>query len=64
MYQSAMNLRDSMWQAINFEPIENEYTRQYSRAYHITQDVRSFRQQTREYRALLRAYRKESLRDA
>lgn len=61
MYQSAMNLRDSIWLSIDTEPIEREYQRQYFRAFHITQDVWEFRQRTREYRALIRAYRKESL---
>ena len=60
MYQRAMNLRDSTWQEIDFEPIETEYQRQYFRAYR-NGDVLTFRQQTKEYRALLRAYRKDSL---
>jgi hypothetical protein len=56
MYQNAMNLRDSTPCVIDSEPIESEYQKQYFRAYHITQDVREFKQQTREYRKLLRAY--------
>jgi hypothetical protein len=61
MYQRAMNLRDSTWQAIDFEPIETEYTHQYMHAFRVTQDVATFQRQTREYTALLRAYRKTSL---
>ena len=64
MYQEAINLRDSTWQAINFEPIEEEYRRQYQRAFRSTHDVATFRRQTREYRALLRAFNKQSLVEA
>ena len=56
MYQRAMNLRDTTRQSIDFEPIEREYTRQYMRAFHKSRNTQLFRQQTREYRALLRAY--------
>jgi hypothetical protein len=57
MYQNAMNLRDSSNAVILFGPIEDEYQRQYFRAYHITQDLRAFKQQTREYRTLVKWYR-------
>lgn len=58
MYQRAMNLRDSTRQSIDFHPIEGEYLNQYLRAYVKARpsDVAAFRQQTREYRYLLRAF--------
>lgn len=56
MFQRAMNLRDSMRQSVDFEPIEREYVAQYRRAYRTTRDA-MFAQHTREYRTLLRAYR-------
>ena len=61
MYQRAMNLRDSTWQSIDMTPIENEYQSQYMRAFRVTGDVDTFRRQTREYRALLRSYKKNTL---
>jgi hypothetical protein len=61
LYQSAMNLRDSCQSSINFEPIEMEYQKQYFHAYHLSQDVLLFKRQTREYRNLVRAYKKASL---
>jgi len=61
MYQSAMNLRDSCWSQIDMSPIEDEYQRQYFHAYHISQDMFLFKRQTREYRKLVRAYKKVSL---
>lgn len=56
MYQRAMDLRDSTQSSIDFEPIENEYRRQYFRAYRWG-CLALFKQQTREYRKLLRAFR-------
>ena len=64
MYQRAMNLRDATWHSIDFEPIEREYTNQYLRAYVRARqtDAVLFKQQTREYRCLLRAFKTARLK--
>jgi hypothetical protein len=59
MFQRAMNLRDSSHLKLDsyavLSLVEDAYVKQYLRAYNTTQDVKAFKQQTQEYRKILRA---------